>query len=125
MLIGFYRRAMPRDAGLRSAFLGEFEQMLLLAILQAGDQAYAQAILKELDLRAGRRTDRGAMYTTLDRLYAKGLIDWTVEVGSPARGGRRRRLFRVCPAGLEALRASRSALMRLWDGLESLLSDPA
>lgn len=102
-------------------FPGEFEQMVLLAILQAGDQAFALAILDQLDRRAARRTDRGALYKTLDRLESKGFIEWTIEAGTPERGGRRRRLFRVRSAGLGALRLSRSALLNLWDGLEPLL----
>lgn len=98
--------------------------MVLLAVLQAGDGAFALAILEQLDRRATRRTDRGALYKTLDRLESKKLIEWTVEAGTPERGGRRRRLFRVTPAGLETLRLSRGALLNLWDGLEPLL-DPA
>lgn len=114
---------MERDDPSRGGFLGEFEQMLLLAILQAGEEAYALQVLKELDRRAGRRVDRGAMYKTLDRLEGKGYIEWRVEAGTPARGGHRRRLFRVRPEGIEALRLSRRALLNLWDGLEAVLED--
>lgn len=106
-------------------FPGELEQMVLLAILQAGEEAYVVAILDELDRRAGRRTDRGALYKTLDRLEAKGYVEWSVEAGTPERGGHRRRRFRVRPEGLEILRASRTALMNLWEGLGSVLADPA
>ena len=98
--------------------------MVLLAILQAGDEGYAVTILHELDRRAGRRTDRGALYKTLDRLESKGFVEWSVEAGTPARGGRRRRLFRVLPAGVAALRASRRALLNLWDGLEPVFGEP-
>lgn len=100
-------------------FPGEFEQMVLLAILQAGEDAYAVRILDELDRRAHRRTDRGALYKTLDRMESKGLVAWDVEAGTPERGGRRRRVFRVTPSGVEALRVSRAALLELWDGLEA------
>ena len=106
-------------------FLGEFEHMVLLAILQAGTNAFVIRILEELDGRAGRRTDRGALYKTLDRLEAKGYLDWTVEPGTPTRGGHRRRVFSVRPEGLEALRTSREALNNLSKGLGSLLSRPA
>ncbi|MGH7342248.1 MAG: PadR family transcriptional regulator, partial [Candidatus Rokuibacteriota bacterium] len=75
----------------------------------------------QLDERAGRRTDRGALYKTLDRLESKGFVDWAVEEGTPVRGGHRRRLFKVSPEGVAALRVSRSALLNLWDGLEPLL----
>ncbi len=109
----------------KPSFLGEFEQMVLLAILQASDEAFALAVLKELDRRAGRRVDRGALYKTLDRLEAKKLVEWTVEPGTPERGGHRRRLFNVTRAGIAALRASRHALFKLWDGLEPILGEPS
>jgi len=107
----------------KPAFLGEFEQMVLLATLQAGDEAYALAVLRELDRRAGRRVDRGALYKTLDRLESKGLVAWSVEAATPERGGHRRRLFRVTREGVDALRASRHALFNLWDGL-AILEEP-
>lgn len=99
-------------------YLGEFEQLVLLAILQAGDDAYALAIIKQLDARANRRVDRGTLYKTLDRLEAKGLVNWTVEEATPDRGGHRRRLFTVTAAGIRVLRASREVLFNLWEGLE-------
>lgn len=106
-------------------FLGEFEHMVLLAVLQARPEAFAVRILEQLDARAGRRSDRGALYKTLDRLESKGYVEWTVEPGTPARGGRRRRMFSVRPAGLEALRVSREALHNLSEGLSTLLTRPA
>lgn len=116
---------MARDRRSGVEFPGELEQMVLLAIMQAGEEAYVVAILAELDRRAGRRTDRGALYKTLDRLEAKGLVAWSVEEGTPERGGHRRRRFRVQPEGLEVLRASRRALMSLWEGLDPVLADQA
>lgn len=116
---------MAKDTSSGPGFLGEFEHMVLLAILQAGTNAYAIRILEELDGRAGRRTDRGALYKTLDRLESKGYLDWTVEPGTPTRGGHRRRVFSVRPEGLEALRVSREALNNLSEGLGSLLARPA
>ncbi len=104
-----------------SQHLGEFEQMILLAILQAKSDAFALAIIRELDRRAGRRVDRGALYKTLDRMEAKGLVTWSVEDPTPERGGHRRRRFEVTGAGMDALRASRKALFQLWDGLEAVL----
>ena len=104
--------------------LGEFEHVVLLAILQAGEQAFALAIIKELDRRADRTVDRGALYKTLDRMELKGLVKWKTEPPSPGRGGHRRRLFEVTPAGMLALQASRNRLFRLWDGLEALLENP-
>lgn len=109
----------------KTSYLGEFEQVVLLAILQAGDQAFALAVIKELEGRAGRRVDRGALYKTLDRLEAKGFVEWQTEPTTPGRGGHRRRLFRVTPAGVRALQASRVTLFKLWDGLEAVLGSVA
>ncbi len=108
----------------KPTFLGEFEQMVLLATLQAGDDAFALAVLNELDRRTGRRVDRGALYKTFDRLEGKGLVEWSVEAATPERGGHRRRLFRVTREGVDALRACRHALFNLWDGLDPILGDP-
>ena len=105
--------------------LGEFEHVVLLAILQTRADAYALAIVRELDQRAGRNVDRGALYKTLDRLEAKGLVTWSLEETTPDRGGHRRRRFAVTNAGLEALRASREVLFQMWDGLNAVLDGTA
>jgi DNA-binding PadR family transcriptional regulator len=106
------------------AYLGEFEQLLLLAVLRLGSEAYALDIARELDVRAGRSVSRGALYTSLDRLEDKGLLRWKPAAGTPARNGLPRRLYTVTAAGLTALRASRSTLRRMWRGLEELLEEP-
>ena len=103
--------------------LGELEQLVLLAILQADNHAYALETIRELDDRANRRVDRGALYKTLDRLEAKELVDWTMEDATPKRGGHRRRRFAVTPSGIAALRASRQTLFNLWDGLDAILKE--
>jgi len=99
-------------------FLGEFEQMVLLATLQLRDEAFALSILGELDQRAGRSVSRGTLYKTVERLEAKGFLQWNAEQGSPERGGHPRRRFTVTERGLAALRESREALQRLWEGLD-------
>lgn len=104
-----------------STYLGEFEQMVLLAILRLGDEAFALSILDELDARVGRSVSRGALYKTLQRLEGKGLVAWAVEESTPDRGGHPRRRFDVAPRGVVALQESRTALHRLWDGLEPIL----
>ena len=104
-----------------SRFLGEFEQMVLLAALQLKTGAYAVEILQELDRRAGRSVSRGALYKTLERLEKKGLLAWGTEDGAPERGGHPRRLFTVTPRGITALQEARQALTRLWEGLDSVL----
>ena len=103
-----------------SDFPGEFEQMVLLAILRL-DDAFAVAVIDELEATAGRPVSRGALYRTLDRMESKGWVSHEMEVGTPERGGHRRRRFSVTPGGVETLQASRNALHRLWDGLESVL----
>jgi len=102
-------------------FLGEFEQMVLLSILQLKNDAYAVSVLEELDSRAGRHVSRGSLYKTLERLETKGLLQWAKEEGSPDRGGHPRRLFQVTPRGITVLQESRHALTRLWEGLDSVL----
>ena len=104
---------------------GDLEQMVLLAVLRLDNRAIALDVLAELDGRAGRRVTRGTLYKTLDRLEAKGLIDWQVEDGGPERGGHPRRLFAVTPAGVRMLKTSRAALFRMWEGLESKLGRSA
>lgn len=107
-----------------SKFLGEFEQMVLLAILHLKDGAYGRAIRKELESRANRTVTHGASYVTLDRMVSKGLLESELRDPEEGRGGRARRYFRVTPDGIQALRASRAALQNLWNGLETVLEEP-
>lgn len=100
--------------------LGEFEQMVLLSVLQAGDEAYGVTVHQELEGRTKRKVARGAIYMTLDRLEKKGLLEsWTTEP-TAERGGRAKRCYRVTKPALEALRASRRALASLWQGLQNI-----
>lgn len=108
-----------------NAFPGELEQMILLAILRLGDTAFALDVIHELEREAGRTVSRGALYKTLDRMESKGFVAWTQEAAGPDRGGHPRRLFSVTDEGIERLRVSRQALVRLWSGLESTLGRPA
>jgi len=105
------------------AYLGEFEQLLLLAVLRLDVTAFAPDIARELDARAGRSVSRGHLYTSLDRLEDKGLLRWKVASGTAVRDGLPRRVYTVTPAGVEALRASRNVLQRMWRGLEGLLNE--
>jgi DNA-binding PadR family transcriptional regulator len=102
-------------------YLGELEQVVLLAVLRLGDEAYAVPILEQIEAQTGRRLARGALYTALDRLEVKGCLRSRVGDPLPERGGRARRYFTVTPAAIRSLRQSRLALMRLWAGLESIL----
>lgn len=107
------------------SFLGEFEQMVLLAILQQGTNAYGPTISSELEASADRTVSRGALYSSLGRLEKKGLVRWHLEEPTPDRGGHPRRRFEVTHAGVEALKMSRSALVTLWSGLEHVLGPEA
>ena len=107
-----------------NGFLGEFEQMVLLAILQGRDHANAYEVRRELEASANRSVSKGAFYTTLDRMERKGYLTW---VTRPREGGPSplpQRHFTVTPSGLEELRRSRSALMNLWRDLDELLETP-
>ncbi|HVS13238.1 MAG TPA: helix-turn-helix transcriptional regulator [Thermoanaerobaculia bacterium] len=103
-----------------SGSLGELELMVLLAALRLGeDRAYAVSIVDEIAERTGRSLQRAAVYTTLQRLEQKGLVSTWLGDPRPERGGKARRQVRVEPAGVEAVRATRAALRRLWDGMEA------
>jgi DNA-binding PadR family transcriptional regulator len=107
----------------RDFALGEFEQMLLLTILQLGEEAYGPVIAPYLEESVGRSVTRGALYATLARLEEKGLVRWHLEEGTEERGGHRRRRFEVTRSGVSALRTYRSALQRLWSGLDGVLGE--
>lgn len=100
-----------------SEYLGELEQMILLAILRLGPEAYGWAVAEELERVVGRRVSSGALYTTIDRLDRKGLVESCVKDPRPERGGRPRRYLKVSAAGLQGLEAGREAMLALWDGL--------
>lgn len=105
-----------------SVFIGEFEQLVLLAILHLDNDAGVLATRARMNALAKRAISRGALYRTLDRLEAKGWVEWTLdEQERPERGGHPRRRFRVTRPGIAALRASRATLLSLWDGLERVL----
>lgn len=98
--------------------LGELEQIVLLAILRLGEDAYGVPIRLEIERRIGRSLTVGALYRTLDRLEAKGYVTSSFGDPTPERGGRSKRYFRLRPLGLRTLRASRDALAAMWEGLE-------
>ncbi len=99
-------------------YLGEFEQMVLLSILRLGEGAYGLAIKDELESVAGRSPSSGALYTTLDRMEKKGLVESYAGEVTQERGRRPRRYVRVAAEGQALLARSRNTLMALWDGLE-------
>jgi PadR family transcriptional regulator, regulatory protein PadR len=103
--------------------LGEFEHMVLLAILQLRDAAYGPSISRELESTAGRTVSRGALYSALGRLEEKGFLRWHLEAPGPDRGGHAKRRFELTHTGLAAVRTYRAALMRLWSNLDNVLGE--
>ncbi len=114
------RRDRPGQSA-RASALGDFEQLVLMGVLRLADHAYGAAIRQEIHARSGRDVSINAVYTTLDRLEGKGMLrSW---VGDPTheRGGRRRKLYALCPAGEAALRDAYRAFTAMAHGLERRL----
>ncbi|MDX1392758.1 MAG: PadR family transcriptional regulator [Gemmatimonadota bacterium] len=99
---------MPRHG------LGDFEQLILLATIRLGDDAYGTAIAEEIEARTNRSVSQAAAYLTLSRLEEKGWISSTVRSGRD--GGRARRYYTVGDEGLTRLRESRDELFGMWEG---------
>ena len=97
--------------------LGELEHLIMLAIVRTGPDAYGVPIIAEVEAQTGRTISQAAAYLTLRRLEQKGWITSTMADPTPERGGRAKRYFAVEPAGLEQLKKSRSALLRMWEGI--------
>ena len=102
-------------------YLGEFEFAVLLAVLHLKEDAYAVPIRELIERRTGRPVARGALYTGLDRLEAKGCLKSRMGEATEERGGKAKRYYTVTSAGLKAIRATHEALSSMAKGLESLL----
>lgn len=105
--------------------LGEFEHLVLLAILQHEQDGYAIGIRADIERVTERAVSRGALYRTLDRLGNKGLVVWELEEAGEHRGNNPRKRFSVTAAGIEALRRSQSVVSQLSAGLEHVLEQPS
>lgn len=97
----------------KTPFLGEFEQVVLLAILRLDDNAYGVTIRKEIQECTDRSPAPGALYNTLDRLEEKGMVVSRLGESTPQRGGRAKRLFTVTGNGIQALSRAQRAYQRL------------
>ena len=97
--------------------LGEFEYLLLTAAARLGEDAYGAAIRQEIEAATGHRCSIGALYTTLDRLEAKGLLKTWMGEATPQRGGRAKRMVRVTAKGIQAATAFYSAVTRVSRGV--------
>jgi PadR family transcriptional regulator, regulatory protein PadR len=105
---------MPR------ALLTDFELMILLATLRAGDDAYGVVIAREIERTGGRAVVLGAVYTALDRLERNRMVTSDVGDPTPERGGRAKRFFQVTPQGIRAVKDMQEALVALWTGIPQL-----
>jgi DNA-binding PadR family transcriptional regulator len=94
--------------------IGEFEELVLLAVAALNDEAYGVSIKEALDRETSRDVSIGAVYAALDRLLVKGLVSSHEVSGAAVRSGRRRRSFTITPAGQRALREMRAVRDRLW-----------
>ena len=90
--------------------LGEFEQAVLVAVLEAGDEAFALEVRRSLEESSGKEVSRGAFYATVERLRRKRLVTWEIRKPASSRRATKQRRFRVTPDGVEALRDVRRSL---------------
>ncbi len=104
--------------------LGEFEFLVLLAVLRQAEAPYANRVREDLEANAGRRVTRGALYRTIDRLVEKRFLAWELEPSQvPERGGHPMRRLLVTEDGLAAVRETRAVLVTFLDGLEPVLGE--
>jgi PadR family transcriptional regulator PadR len=101
--------------------LGELEQLLLMALLRRGGQASGVELREELHDRTGRVALPGAVYTIMERMRERGLVTSFTGEATPARGGRRRKYYRIAPAGEEALARSYRQIERMVEGISDRL----
>jgi DNA-binding PadR family transcriptional regulator len=102
--------------------LGEFELLVLLALLRHGDEPYANRVREAIEERTGRSVSRGALYRTLARLQEKGLLEWEMEPSAtPERGGHPMRRLLVTERGIDAAREATLVLRSFLDGLDPIL----
>lgn len=116
MLLRAFVLLCRNDMG-KGSFLGEFEQLVLLAVLRLGKQAYGLSVRREIQERAGREVAIGAVYATLERLEEKGMVVSSMTEAMAERGGRAKRCFQVTGLGNEALRQSLRTVQQMSEGL--------
>ena len=101
--------------------LSELEQLVLLALLRLGPDAYGVSITDEITTTAGRPMSIGAVYKALARLEERGHVEGRTGRPTPERGGRRKRHYRLRPAGREALAGALQAIRRMAHGIDGLI----
>jgi PadR family transcriptional regulator PadR len=103
-------------------YLGEFEHVIMLALLRLDDRAYGVTVRQEIEFRTKREVSIGAVYATLDRLEAKGYVKSRLGEPTPERGGRSKRFFRVTAKGVAAVNRTHRAVQSMTDGLDLVRS---
>lgn len=103
-------------------YLGEFEHIIVLALLRLEDRAYGVTVRQEIEFRTKREVSIGAVYATLDRLEKKGYVRSHRGDPTPERGGRSKRFFRVTAKGLAAVNRAQRALHSMTEGLDVVRS---
>lgn len=109
----------------RREYLGQFELMVLLAVISTGEDAYGVPIARELEAATGKEVGLGSVYAALARLEEKALVSSRTGDPTPERGGRAKQYFEVTTAGRKAVRDARRAFTRLWRGLPELRGSKA
>jgi len=99
-------------------YLGEFEHIIVLALLRLDDRAYGVTVRQEIEFRTNREVSIGAVYATLDGLETKGFVKSHRGDPTPERGGRSKRFFRVTAKGVAAVNRTQRALQRMTEGLD-------
>ena len=100
--------------------LGNFELMIMLALIRLGQDAYGVPVSKTLEESMGREVPLGSVYAALERLEEKGFVSSRIGEPTPERGGRAKRYFRVTAKGLREVRVARGTLIKLWQGIPAL-----
>jgi len=101
-------------------YLGNFELVVMLALIRLDEKAYGVPIAREIKARTGRRVSLGSIYATLERLEANGLVSSKLGEPTPERGGRAKKYFRISGIGLRNVRATQHMLIEAWRGLTEL-----
>ena len=102
------------------SYLGEFELMILLAVIHLGEEAYGVPISRELEMQRERDVSVGSVYAALERMEGKGLVSSSLGNPTPERGGKAKRFFRVTKEGLRQVHETRRVLTRLWRSLPEM-----
>jgi PadR family transcriptional regulator, regulatory protein PadR len=101
--------------------IGDFEQLILFSLVRLGEDAYGVTIRREIENRASRTVSPGALYTALDRLEKRGFVSSRLGEPTPQRGGKRKRMYTLQPAGERALARVYESLRLMSSGVSARL----